>query len=170
MALHAVPSSLKAANRFVDALHRHSGVLPGAKFAIAVVDDEGIVHGVAIAGNPKARGLTDGLTLEVNRVCTDGARNGCSFLYGCCTRAAKALGYQRVVTYTQGDEDGASLKASGWIAVAENKARDWKRERGEDRNVSGGATVRWEITFPDRPAPVWPSGIDTAEDQLTLTD
>lgn len=38
-------------------------------------------------------------------------------------RAAKALGYQRLITYTQRGETGSSLKAAGWTAIAERRAR-----------------------------------------------
>ena len=56
----------------------------------------------------------DGLTLEVNRCCTDGTRNACTMLYGAATRASKALGYKRLVTYTLQSEPGMSLRASNW--------------------------------------------------------
>jgi len=45
----------------------------------------------------------------------EGYPNACSMLYGACSRAAKAMGADRLVTYTHGDEHGTSLKASGWI-------------------------------------------------------
>jgi hypothetical protein len=38
-----------------------------------------------------ARHYDDGLTLEVNRTCTDGTRNANSMLYGAVWRAAKAM-------------------------------------------------------------------------------
>ncbi len=65
------------------------------------------------AGRPVARAFDDGLTLEVNRTCTDGTRNANSMLYGAVWRAARAMGYARCITYTQHDESGASLKAAG---------------------------------------------------------
>ncbi|MFR8331722.1 MAG: XF1762 family protein [Oscillospiraceae bacterium] len=42
----------------------------------------GRLAGVAIVGRPVSRYLDDGRTLEVNRLCTDGTKNACSFLYG----------------------------------------------------------------------------------------
>lgn len=79
--LRAVPITLADANRFVEEVHRHNGRLPSAKLAIAAIDaTTGEIHGVAIAGRPKARMADDGYTLEVNRVCTDGTSNCCSFL------------------------------------------------------------------------------------------
>jgi hypothetical protein len=38
-------------------------------------------------------------------------------LYGAAWRAAKALGYRRLITYTQAGESGVSLTAAGWRIV-----------------------------------------------------
>lgn len=88
-----LPISLRDANAFVLAHHRHSGQVRGCKFCVAVVDDLDAVHGVAIVGRPVARRLDDGITAEVTRLCTDGIANGCSFLYSRCARIAKLMGY-----------------------------------------------------------------------------
>ena len=45
-----LPISLRDANAFVLAHHRHSGQVRGCKFCVAVVDDLDAVHGVAIVG------------------------------------------------------------------------------------------------------------------------
>lgn len=92
-------------------------------FAVGVTDDEGVLRGVAIVGRPVARHLDNGQTLEVTRSCTDGAPNANSMLYGAAWRAAKALGYTRLITYTQTGESGASLRAAGWRVIAERPAR-----------------------------------------------
>ena len=73
----AIP--LDEANAFVAAHHRHHKPTVGHKFSIAAVV-EGDIVGVAIVGRPVARHFDNGMTLEVNRVCTDGTRNACSFL------------------------------------------------------------------------------------------
>lgn len=73
--------------------------------------------GVAIVGRPVSRHLDDGWTLEVNRLCTDGSRNACSALYAAAWRAARAMGYKRLVTYILESENGASLRAAGWKCV-----------------------------------------------------
>ena len=57
------------------------------------------------------------MTIEINRTATDGARNANSALYGACWRIASAMGYRRIVTYTQGDESGASLRAAGYLLI-----------------------------------------------------
>lgn len=99
-----LPISLRDANAFVLAHHRHSGQVRGCKFCVAVVDDLDTVHGVAIVGRPVARRLDDGKTAEVTRLCTDGIANGCSFLYSRCARIAKLMGYQKIITYTLATE------------------------------------------------------------------
>lgn len=97
--LQLVLVSLRTANAFVQEHHRHHRPVQGAKFALAVTlsGSDGIC-GVAIVGRPVARHLDDGWTLEVTRLCTDGAPNACSKLYGAAWKAAKALGYTRLIT------------------------------------------------------------------------
>lgn len=113
------PTTIKEANAFVSAHHRHHKPVTGAKFAIAVSDESGTVRGVAIIGRPVARMSDTGWTVEVNRLCTDGTRNACSMLYGAARRTAKALGYKRVITYTHPEEGGASLRGAGWLMLGE---------------------------------------------------
>jgi len=69
---------------------------------------------VIVVGRPVG-GANQDLWVEVTRCCTDETRNACSFLYGAAARAAKALGFIRIQTYILAAEDGASLKASGWV-------------------------------------------------------
>ena len=126
MSLELTPTTLAEANEFVAQHHRHHKPVPGAKFCIAVSEGD-TVHGVAIVGRPVARMLDNGWTLEVNRVATDGARNACSMLYGAAWRAAKALGYRRLITYTLPEEGGASLRASGWRLIGERGGGSWSR-------------------------------------------
>ena len=93
MALRLKSISLKDANAFVDALHRHHKKVQGHKFSLAAYDGDRLV-GVCIVGRPVARMLDDGSRVEVTRLCTDGTKNACSFLYGAAARAAWALGYE----------------------------------------------------------------------------
>ena len=111
------PTSLKDANAFVALNHRHNRPVVGHKWSIACFDGDRLC-GVAICGRPIGRYLDDGETIEALRVCTDGTRNACSCLYGACARAAKELGYKRIITYILESETGASVKASGWELVA----------------------------------------------------
>lgn len=125
--LRIIPMSLRAANEFVMAGHRHHGSTRGHKFSVGVVDGSGELRGVAIAGRPVARGLDDGATLEVLRVCTDGTPNACSKLYAAIRRAALAMGYMpgRIITYTLAEEPGTSLRAAGWVEDAQVAGRSW---------------------------------------------
>jgi hypothetical protein len=107
------------------------------------------LRGVAIIGRPVARSYDDGLTLEVNRSVTDGCRNANSMLYAAAARATFALGYRRLITYTQADETGASLRAAGWRVIAQRPARaGWStpsRPRDNGR-VSPSPRQLWEAT------------------------
>jgi hypothetical protein len=146
--LTVVPLTLAAARAYVETHHRHHRPPQGHKLSIGVVDEAGDLVGVAIAGRPVARAYDDGLTLEVTRVATDGAPNACSALYGAVWRAARGAGYVRVITYTQDGESGASLRAVGWVRVAELSPRrgwDTPARRRADRGTDRVARVLWEI-------------------------
>lgn len=122
--LRAVPVSLAEANAFVSAQHRHHPPVVGHKFSIGAMLGESLV-GVVIVGRPVARARDNGLTLEVTRLCTDGTKNACSFLYGRAARAAFSLGYAKIGTYTLPDEGGASLRATGWKLIGERGGGEW---------------------------------------------
>jgi hypothetical protein len=145
--LEITPIALDEANAFVALHHRHHKPVPGAKFCIAVSD--GTVRGVAIVGRPVARMSDDGWTLEVNRCCTDGARNACSMLYGAAWRAAKALGYRRLITYTLPSEGGASMRATGWKCLGLRGGGNWNvksRPRIDTAELLQGQKLLWETT------------------------
>lgn len=120
--LQVVPVTFEVACQFVQTWHRHHLPPVGHKFSVGVAAGEVLV-GVAIVGRPVARAFCDGRTLEVTRSATDGTPNANSLLYGAAWRAAKALGYLRLVTYTQQGESGSSLRAAGWRVVAQRPAR-----------------------------------------------
>ena len=147
MSLHLVPVTLRQANEFVADHHRHNRAVVGAKFVVGAADDNGVLRAVGIAGRPVARAYDDGQTIEVTRVASDGARNANSMLYGALQRAAFALGYRRVITYTQANESGASLRAAGWRVIGERPARDgWSvpsRPRDDSSYTSTPRTL-WE--------------------------
>lgn len=113
------------ARPFIREHHRHHGVPTGFMWAHGVHDDNGELVGVATVGRPVARALDDGLTAEVTRLCTNGAPNACSILYGAARRAAIAKGFRRGLTYILASEDGASLRASGWRYLWAVKGRSW---------------------------------------------
>jgi hypothetical protein len=123
--LTIVPITFAEAKEYVNRHHRHHRPSIGAKFCLAVADEENEVRGVAMVGRPVSRVLDDGWTVEVNRIATDGCPNACSALYGASWRAARALGYRKCVTYTLPEEGGASLRGAGWKLIGEAGGGSW---------------------------------------------
>lgn len=119
-----VPIYQKEAKAFIAEHHRHHKPPLGSIFQLAVSDGEKIV-GVAMVGRPVARFLDDKLTLEVNRLCTDGTKNACSMLYSACWRVAKNMGYKRLITYILNTEMGTTLKAANWRLIGERGGGPW---------------------------------------------
>jgi hypothetical protein len=145
--MRLMPITLEEANAYVKKHHRHHKPTPGHKYSVAVGDTE--IRGVAIVGRPVARKLDDGWTLEVNRVCTDGARNACSMLYQAAWRAAKALGYTRLITYTLPKEGGASLRGAGWKCLGERGGGNWNvpsRPRVNTDEILRGQKWLWQAS------------------------
>lgn len=126
--LTLISISLRNANAFVSEHHRHHKPVTGHKFSVGCVRDGRLV-GVAIVGRPVSHYLDDGRTVEVNRLCSTGEKNVCSFLYGAAARAAKALGYERIITYTLDTEPGTSLRASGWTCAGPAGGKRWTGKR-----------------------------------------
>jgi hypothetical protein len=124
--LELVPMSLKEANAFVTAKHRHHGEVQGHVFSLGCTQDGNVV-GVCTVGRPVARMLQDGWTLEVTRMATDGTKNACSFLYSKAWRAVQGLGHKRLVTYILDTEHGTSLNAAGWRCLGKAGGGSWSR-------------------------------------------
>lgn len=118
----------KEAFEFVSKHHRELGAPRGSLWQHAVHDcDDGRLIGVAIVGRPVARNLDDRSTCEVTRLCTLGGDNVCSMLYGAAWRAARPLGYRRILTYILESETGASLRAAGWELLGTSGCNSWNR-------------------------------------------
>lgn len=149
--LYVVPCSLDTANAFVSLHHRHHKPVPGSKINLAVIDEQGLLRGVAIIGRPVARMLDDGLTLEVNRVAVDGCPNACSALYGAARKAVFAQGYHCLITYTLQEESGASMRGAGWHRVKETEgSKGWLSRPGRVINaVQTQNKWRWETVNPE---------------------
>ena len=145
--MRIVPCTLREANDFVEAHHRHHGRARGCRYCLALVDD-GRLCAVAVCGRPVARHLDDGTAVEIVRLCTDGTRNAASKLLAACRRAAQALGYRRLLTYTLAAEGGASLRAAGFAAAADVGGGSWDRpgRRRRDKHPTGAKT-RWEASL-----------------------
>lgn len=126
MTLELQPIDFKEASAFIRKHHRHHLPTVSWKFGVAV-NDGTAVTGVLVAGRPVSRHLDDGWTLEVTRCCTDGTKHCASMLYAAAWRAAKALGYRRMITYTLADEPGTSLLAAGWKSLYATAGGSWSR-------------------------------------------
>lgn len=153
MGLALRPTTLRAANDFVAAHHRHSGrtVRNGGKFAVSAVHD-GEVVGIAIVGNPVSATMMDGVTAEVLRCCVlPNAPTGTpSFLYARCWRIWQMMGGRRLITYTLAHEGGVSPKAAGMKVLGEVRPhRRWTSRRDgvtrKDQDIYMVPKLRWEF-------------------------
>lgn len=103
---------------------------------------------MAICDRPVSRRLDNGFTCEILRVCTDGTYNACSMLYGACCRIAKKnMGYTDIITYTFVSENGASLKASGFVNEGIAGGLFWTGARNKRQNIPHELKNRWRITL-----------------------
>jgi hypothetical protein len=143
--MRLAPITHKAAAAFISKHHRHCAPQKGWKFGISLCGPRGGLLGVVVVARPRARALDDGYTAEITRLCTRGAKNACSRLYGAARRAAFAMGFTRIVTYTLATERGSSLRASGFAPVAAVKPESWNRKnRARIDAAPIVARVRWE--------------------------
>lgn len=118
------PSSVSFGRKWVADVHRHLPRVQGAKWCIGLRTDDDDVIGVALVGHG-ARALGPD-TLTVTRVAVlEGYKNACSMLYGACSRAAKAMGADDLITYTTLDEPGTSLRATGWVCAGMTRGGSW---------------------------------------------
>ena len=144
--LAVVPCTIGEAKLFIGRHHRHHKPPVGALFALGLgLGDEMV--GVATVGRPVARMLQDGFTCEVTRLCTQGHMNACSMLYGAAWRAARALGYSRLITYTLPEEGGGRLRASGFKLLGEAGGGSWNcKSRPRVDKHPTQTKFRWEKT------------------------
>jgi len=138
---------LSEANAFVETIHRHHNVVPGHRFSVGAIKGGKLV-GVAICGRPVARQTCKRTVLEVTRCCTDGTANACSFLYGVSSRIATMMGFAKIQTFIiDGEEDGTSLRASGWtfdgITKSSDDTKGWASRDWRDKTQPSGPKQRW---------------------------
>ena len=112
MRWEATPITIRQARLYLLQWHRRLPLCHAARFAVAVSGD-GRVRGVAFCGKPTAT-REDQSRLEVLRLATDGSSNACTRLQRVVDCVARAMGYKVLITYTNPEENGASLKAAGW--------------------------------------------------------
>lgn len=136
------PLTFREACAFIVQHHRHHRPPVGCKFCLGLFDGDKLV-GCAVCGRPVSRYLDDGLTCEINRLCTDGTKNACSMLYGACCRVAKAMGYKRIITYILQSESGVSLRASNFVCDGIAGGTHWTGERDRGQQLPSEMKTRW---------------------------
>jgi hypothetical protein len=146
------PITLKTARDFVREHHRHNAPPQGCKFSIGLTAD-GALIGVVVCGRPIARAHDDGYTAEITRCCVlEDMPNANSRLYAAAIRAARAMGYRRIITYSLPDESGASLKAVGFRAdgLTKQNPNGWDmpgRPRRKPGKYPDCPKIRWIKEF-----------------------
>ena len=143
------PLTLLQANQFIAKHHRHHKPVVGHRFSLGAFDQDNNLHGVVVVGRPVARLEEPYLVAEVARLATDGTQNCCSFLYGAAARVAKEMGFQKIQTFILDEEQGVTLKASGWSLVAMSKGGQWKHTDGRKRRSDQPTCPKkkWERRF-----------------------
>jgi hypothetical protein len=143
--IEVVPMTLTEAKAYITEHHRHHQAPQGGLFAIGASNGEAIV-GVVIVGRPVARMADNGWTVEVTRLASDGTHNVPSMLYRAAWRAARAMGYRKLITYTLKTEPGTSLKAAGFELIGEVTKRSWNTPSRPrvDKDVRQ-ERFKWEI-------------------------
>ena len=141
------PLTFKEAKKYMDK-HRHHRPPTGGLFAIGcAVEGSDTPCGIVIIGRPVARHLDNGWTVEVTRLCTDGTMNACSILYRAAWRAAKAMGYRKLVTYTLPQEGGASLRGAGFRLIGKAGGGTWNRKSRPRVDLHPTQRkFRWEVS------------------------
>lgn len=124
--LELQPAQWRQACAMVRTFHRHLPPSRGWLFGIGARLD-GVLVGIVCVGRPVAKAYQDGWTCEATRCATDGTRNANSKLYAAAWRAARAMGYRRLITYNLPSESGASLRAAGYRVVHQTRAQSWDR-------------------------------------------
>ncbi len=133
------------ANAWIEAHHRHHGRVYGHRFIVGATLFGELV-GVAVAGRPRAQKIEQYTNLEVNRLCSDGTANVCSFLYSRVARVARELGFKTCFTAILESESGTSLSASDWIYAY--TTRGGSQDRPGRRRVDKSPTCPKQIWCP----------------------
>ena len=146
--LAVVPVTIGEARRFVEAQHSHHHAPLGGLFAVAVAEGDSVVC-VGVVSRPVARKLGGRGIAELTRTASDGTPHAASMCIAAAARAAIALGYRRVISYTLAGEAGTSYRAAGWhiTGLCDGRGGTW-HTRAARTVIQPGAKFRWE-TGPD---------------------
>lgn len=155
------PIYQRQAFAYINATHRHHQKPQGWLFGASAVSVTGEIVGVICVGRAGARNNHELTTCEATRVCaTPGlptvssrgrnhAASVCSMLYAAAWRAAREIGYRRMLTYLLLNEPAITLKAlkdQGWKFVRETDGGSW--DRPSRRRVDKHPTEKkqlWEV-------------------------
>lgn len=169
MNLVCAPITRDAARTWVRRHHKHLPSFVGWLFGVAVKAD-GEVCCVAVLGRPVARALQDGSTAEVTRVASRSAcpvPHAASKALAALARAATALGYTRLVSYTREDEKGTTYRAAGWRPTGITSGGEWSRpSRSRAQAMQPCRKVRWE--YGPNAAPAIDVALPLAPTQISL--
>jgi len=141
MSLRSVPMTLDRAQAFVGLLHRHHDAPVGHRFSLGCATADDVLRGVAVVSRPVARKTDRQAVAEVTRLCTDGHKNACSYLYALAARVCKEMGFRRIQTFILDSESGVSLLAAGWRFDGWVNPASWKTRSG--RKDVPGRRQRW---------------------------
>jgi hypothetical protein len=141
---------LQDAKRFVARHHGHCRPPVTWRFGATVFNGR-FWLGVVMVGNPVAPAYArQGGIVEVNRLCIRRdvpsvlRWNGASKLLGWAAQEAARRGFERIISYTRIDEDGASLRAAGWTPEARVRGRGWhSRRRNRSNSNAWIDKLRW---------------------------
>lgn len=148
MTLRVVPITITDARKHIERHHSHHHAPVGGLLACAVAEGDRVCC-VAVLSRPVARMLdARGDVAEVTRVASDGTKHAASMCLAAVTRAALALGWRRLVSYTLLGEAGTSYRAAGWRCTGIVEASQGWHSRGGRTIAQGGGKARWE-TGPD---------------------
>lgn len=161
------PLTIKAANAYIEAHHRHHKRVQGHRFSLGAsitgsLGDQ-VTVGVCVVGRPVARAVNQQFVAEVTRLCTQGHPHVCSKLYAAAARACKAMGFWRIQTYTLASEPGTSLVAAGWSKDGDVRGRGWScesRPRRGDRHPHTDK-IRWAKELNPQPEEGLPNDAPT---------
>jgi hypothetical protein len=147
------PYPVKYAREWICRVHRRIPELTGAMWCVGLWVD-GEMRGLAVVGRPNARKLDVAARQRIPVLCVlrvaviEGTRNGCSALYGACSKAAKAQGAEGLCTYIHDDEPGTSLRAAGWVQDAAPTSGGEHDRPSRKRKPALDAKPKWRWWAP----------------------
>lgn len=146
--LRMVPVTRDVARPFIEEHHSHHHA-PRQAVMWCAVEADGELVCVGCLERPKARHTaSDPRAAEITRIASSGShKNAASKCIAGISRAAIALGYTRLVSYTLLGEAGTSYRAAGWwVTGIVPPRRSWSATgRHRAPATQPGSKVRWEF-------------------------